>query len=486
MPTISSGNIFGESATGYNTLGNAVLGGVGTEGAIGAGRFGNTSNLALGNIDAQEFLRQHPEFQEGWDNAIATGDDPMRWLPLAIGAASYIDPASIPRAGGVSDTLQALTGAASGMETGANTALRQANLSDLNAFGPGMAAAYRSANPELYGALGAASAMGGNTPFTPIGSRGYDAATYSPNTSVQASQLRPGMLGNSLYGQAMGAGPNGASQALLGRAQQLAQSTGQLSPLELRNIQQGTREGFAARGMEMSNSAIAGEIGNRIAAERGRMTDDLNMSAFLGNAYNQDLNASRGFASGVWGQDLGMQGANQGAGLQAQLANQNAYNTAGQFNAASQNQAGQYGANAYNQAQLANAQLAMQQQGNDRNYALNLAGQYGSTAYNPMSLLGATSGAPGAAGGILGATNGYAPDMSGLLGTTTGVANDVNMTQYNAEMAAKLGSANNKAGIWSGILGAVGTVGGAVVGGPIGAAIGAKLGTALGNKVGGG
>ncbi len=478
MPSINSGTIFGDAYNGYGVGQGAILGGVPIEGAIGAGRFGNANSLALGNIDAQAFLQQQPEFQEGFQNEIAKGGDPNKWLELAINNASYIDPASVPRGGGVAGSLQALTGSASGMETGANTALRGSNLSDLRAFGGGMADAYRAANPGLFNSLQTATGLLGQGGFTPMSAQGYEAATYSPMASLTADQLQQGRLGGSLYNQALNAGPTSASNALLGRANTLAQSTGQLTPLEYRNIQQGTREAFAARGMEMSNGAIAAEIGNRIGAERSRQTEDLSLAAMLGNAYQQDRNASQGFATGVYGQELGRQGQNQGANLTAGLANQGAYNQAGQFNAQATNAARQYSADAANKMALANSQLAMQQQGQNQGYALNLVGAQQNAAYDPTRLLGATSGAPGMAGSILGYGTAYNPDTSGLYNNAVGVAQDVNMTRYNAEMAAKAAAANNKAGLIKGGL----ALAGQVLGGPIGG----MIGTGIGNMFGGG
>jgi hypothetical protein len=480
MPSLDFSSIIQNSVGGLGQIGGGLLGGAPTEGAIGQARFGNAADLALGNIDAQAFLQQHPEFVEGFQNEAAKGGDPNKWLGMAIANASYIDPASVPRGGGTAGTLKALTGQASGLETSANTALRGSNLSDLQAFGGGMANAYRSANPELFNALGSASRLSGSTPYQPFTAQGYNAATYSPMANLTADQLQQGMLGGSLYGQALNAGPNAASRALLGRATALANSNGALTANELRNVQQGTREAFAARGLEMSNPAIAAEIGNRIGAERSRQTEDLSLAAQLGNAYNQDLQASRGFSTGVYGQELGRQGANQSANLSAGAANQSAYNQAGQFNSAAQNAAMQFTAQQQNAAALANAQLAQQQQQQDRGYALNVAGGYQNAAYDPTRLLGATSGAPGMAGGILGTATGYNPDLGTYLPTTANISNDVAMTRYNAEMAAANAAKNRSSGLLGGALGAIGTIGGALLGGPIGAGLGAGLGNLIG------
>jgi len=486
MPSLNFDSIIQNSVGGLGQVGAGLYQGVGAEGAIGGGRLGNASQLALGRIDTQAFLAAHPEFAEPYNNVKASGQDPSQWLELAIQDATYIDPASVPRGGGVADTVGGLTNVASGLETGANTAVRTGNLSDVTTLGKGYSDAYRASNPELFATLGGASALGGATPYQPFSAQGYNAATYSPMANLTADQLQQGMLGGSLYGQAMQAGPNAASQALLGRATAFANSNGALTANELRNVQQGTREAFAARGLEMSNPAIAAEIGNRIGAERSRMTEDLSLAAQLGNAYNQDLAASRGFATGVYGQELGRQGANQGANLQAGMANQGAYNQAGQFNAASQNQAMQFTAQQQNAAALANSQLAQQQQQQDRGYALNLAGSYQNAAYDPTRLLGATSGAPAMAGGLLGAATGYSPDLGSYFGQTSGIANDVAMTRYNAEMAAQNAAKNRSSGLLGGALGAIGTIGGALLGVPsIGAAVGSGLGSIFGGGGGG-
>jgi hypothetical protein len=194
----------------------------------------------------------------------------------------------------------------------------------------------------------------------------------------------------------------------------MALSTGQLSPEELRNAQQATREAFSARGLEMSNQAIAGEAMARSEAVRQRQAQDIQQSAALNQAYLADLNASRGFATGVYGQDLGRSQmnqdaqlrsalANQAAGLQLSLADQQALNQASQFGAMSaneaaqfgagaRNQAAQFGASAQNAAAMANAeqqarfamanQAAQNQFGMANLDALNQASQFGAQATN--------------------------------------------------------------------------------------------------------
>jgi hypothetical protein len=229
--------------------------------------------------------------------------------------------------------------------------------------------------------------------YTP---QGYQAAQAGAGMQTEAERLARGQLGQSLYAQALQAGPSQAAQILGSRAAEFAASTGQLSPEELRNIQQGTREAYAARGIEMSNPAIAAEAAARSGAMRQRQAEDLAQAAALNQAYTQDLSANRQFGTGLYGQEIGLQQANQQAALQAALANQQtgqnlslanlqAANQAGQFTAGlgaeaaqfganAANQAGQFAATAANQAALQNAQLASQ------------AGQFGAGAFNQAAI----------------------------------------------------------------------------------------------------
>ena len=252
--------------------------------------------------------------------------------------------------------------------------------------------------------------------YTP---QGYNAAQASTGMQTEAERLARGKLGESLYNQALQAGPSAAAQLLGGRAAQFAGSTGQLSPEELRNIQQGTREAYAARGIEMSNPAIAAEAAARSGAMRQRQAEDLAQAVALNQAYTQDLTTNRNFGTGLYGQEIGLQQSNQQAALQAALANQqanqnvalanvgatntanqftaglgadaaqftaNAANTANQFNTGLRADASQFGANAANQASqfAANAanQVAIANQ-----LARNTSNQFGADAINQANSL---------------------------------------------------------------------------------------------------
>jgi hypothetical protein len=93
---------------------------------------------------------------------------------------------------------------------------------------------------------------------------------------------------------------------------------------------------------------------------RQRQAEDLAQATALNQAYTQDLTANRQFGTGLYGQDIGLQQANQQAALQASLANQQTGQQFSLANQAAANQAGQFGATAQNQANLAN-QAALNQ-----------------------------------------------------------------------------------------------------------------------------
>jgi hypothetical protein len=257
------------------------------------------------------------------------------------------------------------------------------------------------------------------------GAQGYDAARAQRVADVAAQSIGQGALGQQLYGQAMEAAPTEASATFRRRAAEMALATGQLTAEDIRNAQQATREAYAARGLEMSNQAIAAEAMARSEAVGQRQAQALQQAAALNQAYLADLNASRGFATGVYGQDIGRSQMNQDAALRAALANQStgaqmsladqaalnqaaqfgamsaneaaqftaaARNQAAQFGAAAQNQANQFAAAAQNAASQGNAQLAAQfqmanqqaqMQANAANQsAMNQARQFGAEAFN--------------------------------------------------------------------------------------------------------
>jgi hypothetical protein len=283
--------------------------------------------------------------------------------------------------------------------------------------------------------------------------QGYDAARAQRVADVAAQTIGQGALGQQLYGQAMEAAPTAASDTFRRRAAEMAVSTGQLSPEELRNAQQATREAFASRGLEMSNQAIAAEAMSRSEAVRQRQAQDIQQAAALNQAYLADLNASRGFATGVYGQDLGRSQmnqdaqlrsalANQAAGVQLSLADQQALNQASQFGAMSANEAAQFGASAQNQAaQFAAAAQNAASQGNAQ-----LASQFQMANQQAQMQANAANQAAFNQAGQFGAQAANVAGQSNLESAMrTALANQATQTQVgltNQEMMANLGQAN--------------------------------------------
>ena len=127
-------NILDDAVGGYGQTTNAVVGGVAAERAAGRARLFGTAEAALGAINEEEFLRQHPEFQKGYDDEIKKGGDPSVWLEGAILDAPYIKPSDIPRAGGIVDTVGAISKQIGVVESEANKAARLAGVADIPAL----------------------------------------------------------------------------------------------------------------------------------------------------------------------------------------------------------------------------------------------------------------------------------------------------------------------------------------------------------------
>jgi hypothetical protein len=394
-------------------------------GALGLKDIGQYASGAP-QFDIKAFLAANPDILANYqqDSGYADFYGSLENYALADAKAKGVVDKFTTTQGGSLDLLKQAGGVTSGLETTANTALRTAGAADVAALAPGLAATYNQINPEVLGSLQRAQALQGgtdqysgmrsaiqnaqqfgnlqfnpaqasllgNAPQVGLGgydaaqtgaqgynaaqalSQGYQAAQATGGMQTEAERLARGQLGQSLYNQALQAGPSQAAQLLGGRAAEFAASTGQLSPEEIRNLQQGTREAYAARGIEMSNPAIAAEAAARSGAMRQRQAEDLAQATALNQAYTQDLTANRQFGTGLYGQDIGLQQANQQAALQAALANQQTGQQFSLANQAAANQAGQFSASAANQAALQNAQLASQ------------AGQFGASAQNQASL----------------------------------------------------------------------------------------------------
>lgn len=145
--------------------------------------------------------------------------------------------------------------------SGISQATGQAGMDALNRFGMGFAQKQRDMNPELYGTLGRLS-------------QDYASSGISP---------------------------------LMQKLQQFAQARdiGQLSQQDVRSSQQGAREAFGARGMLLSNPAIAQEILGRDEYRRQREREDIGMISGVEGMRSQQEELNRRFGLGVGQLGLG-------------------------------------------------------------------------------------------------------------------------------------------------------------------------------------
>lgn len=288
---------------------------------------------------------------------------------------------------------------------------RAADIGDVEALGGRASAAFMNANPALRAALEKAQGLG---------------------AQQTGGAVEQGALGQQLYSQAMGAGGLGAAGTTLDqRAQQLAQSTGQLSPDEMRKLQQTSRAAFSARGMDMSNASIGAEAFSRLADERLRMQEDLAMASQLNQGSQAELGANRQFQMGVQSADVARQGGN--------------------------------------------LQLQSQMLGQDRNYALALAQAQQSVASDPFqAILGRPSQAQATGNAQAQFASGLAGQQVGPnlfdpnAGINLGLQQNANQANYQANIygaqSAYAGASNSARGAMiGGGIGAAGAIGGALI-----------------------
>jgi hypothetical protein len=194
----------------------------------------------------------------------------------------------------------------------------------------------------------------------------------------------------------IGAGASEAEQLLGKRGLELASSTGQLTPLEQRNVQQQARLAAQSRGREMGSLGQYGEMQSRMAEELAKREREMQMgSALLGQQAGlqqqrfgqgqQALQSAYGMQRGISG-DLGatiLGRPSQSIGLGGQMLGQ-----------AQQGAAGQMGPQLFDPNMGVN--IAMQNQANQTNYAGAMAQAGAARSAGMMGMIG------GIGGGLLG------------------------------------------------------------------------------------
>ena len=313
------------------------------------------------------------------------------------GQEGYV-PGLLDQAGTASDAYSKIAATA-------NTAQRTSDIADVSNLGTAASEAFKTANPELYAQLANAQKLGansnnfgglrmaintaqnqdllggysnavsgakdystalqnaianqqqfGNVQFTPA--QAVAAANVNNVQAMNAARVQGvmgqnvgmGALGGQMYGQALNAGPSQLSQGLQQQGLDALSQGSNLSPAEIRQLQQSTREAYASRGTEMGSAAVTAEALAQSQAGRQRQMENINLASGINQQLTAEQQANRAYQQSVQQQELGRQQSNVGVGLQAQLANQGV--SAQQSLANQQN---------YMQAQLANQGVSSQQ-----------------------------------------------------------------------------------------------------------------------------
>lgn len=289
-------------------------------------------------------------------------------------------------------------------------------------------------------------------------------------------------------------GPGQLQQQQNAIAQQLLADGGNLSASDLRNVQQASRGGFAARGLGGTNASVVDEVLQTDAAQRARLIQNLGIAQGVQNQGMAEQNLQQQFGLGVGSQNfgydqLGLEGqrSNQAAdlqaqqmGLQGQIANQGFGLNSFQANVAAQ-QAQQRAlmesaqlAEQQRQAQVAalqsSASMSEQQRLSQLAALQGVAGMDEQQRQAQLAAMQAATNAqaqgridPYAAilggtndqlGGLLGLYGNTQNQQSSLLNSLLGYGQDLSNTNYNAQAAAGIAGYNQQQGLNSSLIGA--------------------------------
>lgn len=324
---------------------------------------------------------------------------------------------------------------------------RAADIGDVEALGGRASAAFMAANPELAQAMvraeqlraGGMDVQGQIRELAGMGIDPVQAAQIARGgidqsaarirelvaqgvPQAEATQIARSELGGGLQQAGMGQLQAGAGEAMLQQqGMDFMGRGGQLTPLQLRNVEQQARSAGLARGRELDSSTLTNEIANRLAEEMQMERQNVAMgSELLSRGFGMEQQRL-GTASGLYGQDLAREQANAQLLQQVRLENMRAQmegraqglaseaNIMGIESGLARDEAG-----LVQQARLANQAAALQGRGmgmqgllglgqlqqsqlqGDRGYAMGLIGARQATASDPfMSVLGRASQAPG-------------------------------------------------------------------------------------------
>lgn len=351
-----------------------------------------------------------------------------------------------------------------GLAAGVNTADRTAALSDVSNLSSQYQQIMQGANQPYYNQLGvltnAANAAPGQSASqqqaAALAAQGFN--QFDPSSRMAGTSISPGNVNaqggnvalNALNQQYLGnLGPSGLQQQQNAIVQQLLANGGNLSPSELRNVQQSSRVGFASRGLGATNASVVDEAMQTDAAQRQRLAQNLGLAQQVQNqgmSEQAQQNALGVAASGQnynYGQlGLNAQQANQSAGLQAQNLG---------LQAQQANQSFALGANQQNLSGYQNQLSALQSAAAlaEQQRLAQLTAQQNaltSTKYlDPFSNILTTGTNQALVPSALSSAGGVQNQLSSMFNPFPAYANDIYNTNYNAQAAANNANANNQA-----------------------------------------
>ncbi len=423
----------------------------------------NLGSLATGQFDVNKFFADNNEARAGWDAHFTNGEN-QGWTPEQY-ARAFLG-GDNPDAANLAKYNSYKTGSLPQLAAQLNTSSRTSNLADAQALGQQYVDLTRGANQDYYNSLNAYTAAS-QQPVTQSASQqqaaqmaaqGY--GSFDPSglqahaQNVTAQQGSP--LLDQLNRQAMSAGPSGLQQQQNALATQLLNQGGNLSASDLRNVQQNSLAGFAARGLDATNASVADEVLQTDAAQRARLVQNLGIAQGVQNQGLAEQNQQNQFGLGVSNQNYGYgqlglqaQQSNQSANLQAQLANQNF--GLGAFNSNLQSQTAQQ--TALNQsAALAEQQRQAQLQAQAQAVQLQRQGYL-----DPFAAI-TGSADQNLFGQLLSTNQNNLGTQANLYGSLLGYGQDLNNTNYNANAASNIASNNADQALYGSLIQAGGNV----------------------------
>lgn len=510
-PQRNLGNELGQINNQYQSLLGQLTGGTGN---FNASTGGNLSTLLGGSFDEQKFFAANPEAYRQYKEATDAGGL-QGWTPAQF-ASAYLGGGDISKDSNGGALLKDYQSGGVGDISGQlNTQNRANNLLDAANFAKPYSDLMHNTNAGLYNQIDTFT-NAANAPIQQSGSQQQAAqqasqgfGTFDPsglyaNTNFTSQTINPQSIqsqavhaqnGNPLLAQlnAQAMANQGPSQIQSKQntlANQLLDQGGNLSESELRNVQQSSRAGFAARGLDATNASVVDESFQTDAARRARLTQNLGLAQGIQNQGLAEQNQQQQFGLGVGSQDLGysqlnLQGqttnannalaasqSNQSANLSAQTSNQGAnlqaQNMGLQAQTANQNFGlGSFNANVNSQVQQqqalqAAAGLAEQQRQSQISAQLAAVNAQKAGALDPYAAM--LSGDQNNLGVLAGLYGTNAQTNSSLLSALLGYGGDLNNTNYNANVAAGIANGNNNAALGGALIGAGAKFGGAVYG----------------------